>query len=55
MRKKLQDQTQPDYLDTFMVLFQAFKYNPPALTSLCLLARQYRLAYAVLLTLAEDF
>lgn len=55
MRKKLQDQTQGDYLDTFMVLFQAFKYNPPVLTSLCLLAKQYRLAYAVLLTFAEEF
>jgi Vacuolar protein 14 C-terminal Fig4p binding len=38
-----------------MVLFQAFKYNPAALTSLCLLARQYRLAYQVILTFAHEF
>lgn len=38
-----------------MVLFQAFKFNPAALTSLCFLAKQYRLAYSILLTFAHDF
>ena len=38
-----------------MVLFHAFKCNPAALTSLCLLARQYRLAYEVILTFAHEF
>lgn len=53
MRRKLQDKADPDYADTFMVLFQAFKCNPAALVSLCLLARQYLLAYRVLLTFAH--
>lgn len=53
MRRKLQDKNDPEYADTFMVLFQAFKCNPAALTSLCLLARQYQLAYEVLLTFAH--
>lgn len=54
MRRKLQDRADPDYADTFMVLFQAFKVNPAALVALCLLSRQYLLAYRVLLTFAHD-
>jgi len=37
-----------------MVLFQAFKYNPAAVTSLCLLAKQYELAYQILITFSSD-
>lgn len=33
-----------------MVLFQAFKYNPAAVTSLCFLGKQYELAYHILIT-----
>lgn len=55
MRKKLQDKSDPEYAETFMILFQAFRCNPAALTSLCLLSRQYRLAYEVLLTFAHEF
>lgn len=54
MRRKLQDKTDPDYADNFMVLFQAFKCNPAALVSLCLLSRQYLLAYRILLTFAHE-
>lgn len=41
MRKKLQNMAMRDEEDNFMVLFQAFKYNPAAATSLCLLSKQY--------------
>jgi len=53
MRKKLQKWEEPDYSETFMVLFQAFKYNPAALTSLCLLSRQYELAYSIILAFSN--
>ena len=33
-----------------MILFQAFKYNPAAATSLCLLSKQYELAYRILIS-----
>lgn len=55
MRKKLQLTNEGDHAETFHVLFHAFKHNPAALTSLCLLSRQYRLAYQVLLTFASEF
>lgn len=48
MRKKLQNMAQADYAENFIVLFQAFKYSPAAATSLCLLSKQYQLAYLLL-------
>jgi hypothetical protein len=41
MRKKLQNISQHDEEDNFRILFQAFKYNPAVVTSLCLLSKQY--------------
>ncbi len=47
IRRKLLDNS-PETTDFFMVLFQAFRYNPSAVVSLCLLARQYKLGYLIL-------
>lgn len=54
MRRKLQTPNQSGYADRFMVLFQAFKYNPAAATSLCLLSRQYKLAYRLLISFSDQ-
>jgi hypothetical protein len=37
-----------------MVLFQAFKNNPAAATSLCLLSKQYQLAYHLLIAFSSQ-
>lgn len=54
IRKKLQNIHQKDYLENFMILFQAFKFNPAALTSLCLLSKQYQLALQILLCFSNQ-
>lgn len=54
MRRRLQNWNEPDYREFFMVLFQAFKYNPAATVSLCLLAQQYELAYRILIIFGTE-
>jgi vacuole morphology and inheritance protein 14 len=54
MRQKLQNTQGADYSENFTVLFQAFKYNPASVTSLCLLAKQYQLAYRILVTFSSE-
>jgi hypothetical protein len=39
MRKKLQNKYEEDHKEFFMILFNAFRYNPAAVTSLCFMAQ----------------
>ena len=51
VRKKLYKNDDPEFFST---LFAAFKYNPAAVTSLCLLAQEYKLAYEIILSLGRE-
>lgn len=50
MRKKLQNKNEPEHIEFFMILFNAFRYNPAAATSLCFMSQEYELAYKILNT-----
>jgi len=39
MRKKLQNKNEPEHKEFFLILFNAFRYNPAAATSLCFMAQ----------------
>lgn len=50
VRKKLYKNEDPDF---FLTLFAAFKYNPAAATSICLLSQQYELANEIIMSLGR--
>ena len=51
VRRKLYDNDDSDF---FLTLFAAFKYNPAAATSLCLLSQEYELAYKIISSLGRE-
>ncbi len=55
MRKKLQNKNEPEHKEFFMILFNAFRYNPAAATSLCFMSQEYELAYRILNTFGLEF
>ena len=51
VRRKLQNH---EDLEFFNILFSAFKYNPAASVSLCLLSQEYELAYRIVITMGNQ-
>jgi vacuole morphology and inheritance protein 14 len=55
MRKKLQNKDELEHKEFFMILFNAFRYNPAAVTSLCFMSQEYELAYRILNSFGVEF
>lgn len=55
IRKSLTQWSDSTYPELFIMLFNALKFNPPAVISLCLLSQQYELANQIINTLIGKY